>query len=356
MSWDPFARGPYPVGVRSTTVVDAARDGRSLPVEVWYPAARAHAGQDLRPDSRDAYELVPGYRVPQDAVRDVPAAPGRFPLVAFSHGYGGHRRQSTFLCTHLASHGYVVAACDHAGNTMHDVMRLAMAHRRGAAAPDPRSTLPALVAQRPADVHLLVDRVLDGAVGDVAAHVDAERVGVAGHSFGGWTSLMVARTDRRVRALLPLAPAGGESPLPSAERRTALDFAWGREVATLFVVAERDSLLPLAGMHDLLRRTPSATKRMVVLENADHMHFCDRAAEVHELFRLMPPPGGFQKVARVTPPIAELAPPDHAELAVRALAVAHFDAALMDRPAARDFLRGDVATALAGRGIRAQVH
>jgi len=31
--------------------------------------------------------------------------------------FGGHRRQSTFFCTHLASHGYVVAAADHTGNT-----------------------------------------------------------------------------------------------------------------------------------------------------------------------------------------------------------------------------------------------
>jgi predicted dienelactone hydrolase len=356
MSWDPFARGAHPVGVRSTRLVDAARDGRTLDVEVWYPAAASHAGQDLRTEARDAYELVPGYRVPQDAVRDAAAASGRFPLIVFSHGYGSHRRQSTFVCTHLASHGYVVAACDHAGNTLHDVMRLTLAERRGEPIPDPASALPRLVTDRPADVHVVIDRLLDGAAGDVAAHVDAERVGVAGHSLGGWTSLMVARSDRRVRALLPLAPAGGASPLPARELQAALDFAWGREVPTLFVVAERDSLLPLPGMHDLFTRTPSASKRMVVLENTDHMHFCDRAAEVHEMFRLMPPPGAFRKVAQATPPMTQLAPPDHAERAVRALAVAHFDATLMDRPAARAFLRDGLPAALAARGIRAAVH
>ncbi|GAC1658462.1 MAG: hypothetical protein NVS9B15_20210 [Acidobacteriaceae bacterium] len=38
---------------------------------------------------------------------------GPFPLIVFSHSTGGGRRQSTFLCEHLASHGYVVAALDH---------------------------------------------------------------------------------------------------------------------------------------------------------------------------------------------------------------------------------------------------
>lgn len=35
------------------------------------------------------------------------------PLIVFSHYSGGHRRSATFLCTHLASHGYVVAVLDH---------------------------------------------------------------------------------------------------------------------------------------------------------------------------------------------------------------------------------------------------
>ena len=124
MGYDPFARGPFPVGVRTTTLTDAARGGRRLPLEVWYPATDAHAGQDTVDPTRDRYEMLPGLpSVSQDAVRDAAARQGPFPLVAFSHGYGGHRRQSTFLCTHLASHGYVVAAPEHVGNTVLDAMQ-----------------------------------------------------------------------------------------------------------------------------------------------------------------------------------------------------------------------------------------
>src|SRR5262249_27794141 len=82
---------------------------------------------------------------PQDAVRDAAPRAGRFPLVAFSHGYGGHRRQSTFLCTHLASHGYVVVSADHAGNTVLDALQAFM----GGARQEPRAQLEAFVATRP---------------------------------------------------------------------------------------------------------------------------------------------------------------------------------------------------------------
>ena len=127
MAYDPFARGPYPAGVRTMALSDFARGGRLLPAEVWYPATDADAGRDVDPASRDTYDLVPGFPpFSQDAVRAAAPRAGRHPVVLFSHGYGGHRRQSTFLCTHLASHGYVVAAVDHTGNTMLDVMRQMM--------------------------------------------------------------------------------------------------------------------------------------------------------------------------------------------------------------------------------------
>ncbi|MGH7858791.1 MAG: alpha/beta hydrolase family protein, partial [Candidatus Binatia bacterium] len=103
MSYDPFARGPFPVGVRTAIAV---RGDRSLPIEVWYPATDAFGGKDVAEATRDVYDLIPGLPPGwQEAVRDADAREGSFPLVAFSHGFGGHRRQTTFLCTHLASHG-----------------------------------------------------------------------------------------------------------------------------------------------------------------------------------------------------------------------------------------------------------
>ena len=351
MGYDPFRRGPFPAGVRTIHVVDGTRGGRRLAVELWYPAADAHAGQDVAAATRDSYQLIPGFpSTPQDAVRDAAPRAGRFPLVAFSHGYGGHRRQSTFFCTHLASHGYVVVSADHTGNTVLDALRAFMS----GTPQDPRAQLEQSVDLRPADVVFVLDQVLAGAVDGVGGSVDAARIGMSGHSFGGWTTLAVTARDRRVRAALPLAPAGGAAPVGSDILGRALDFRWGRDVPTLFLVAEYDSILPLPGMHELHGRT-QAHKRMVVLKDADHLHFCDNVEQVHEMFRTMPADPLFAEAVKQIKPIGELCPGAHAHEFVRALGLAHMDAVLKGDEEAVDFLTGDVGAALAARGVRVEV-
>ena len=94
-AYDPFARRRFPVGERTIQAPDLAR-GRLFPCEIWYPA---HTGEAERPAG-------------PDAGCDAAARPGAYPLIVFSHYSGGHRRSVTFLCTHLASHGYVVAAVE----------------------------------------------------------------------------------------------------------------------------------------------------------------------------------------------------------------------------------------------------
>jgi len=351
MAYDPFARGVHPVGVRTT---EARRDDRTLGIEIWYPATDAHAGQDTVDPTRDRYELMPGLPpVTQDALRDAAPRAGRFPLVAFSHGYGGHRRQSTFLCTHLASHGYVVAAVDHTGNTIVEALQDMLNVQTGGAPADPQEIIPRFVDARPKDASFLIDRMLAG-TGDVAGMIDADRIGISGHSFGGWTTLVTTARDRRIRAALPLAPAGGASDLPVAPLEDGMDLAFGRAVPTLYIVADQDTLLPLRGVRGLYGRTP-APKRMVVLTDTDHLHFLDRADENHEMFRLVPQRGLFEDIVKLMKPIAELVPGEHAAIAVRGLGLAHMDAALKGDAAAAALLAGDVAATLAARGVRATV-
>ena len=351
MSYDPFSRGPHPVGVRSVDLSDSSRS-RYLPVEVWYPAAAGCAGQDTAEPTMDHYDLLPGFPpLKQSAVRAAAAATGRFPIVMFSHGFGGHRRQSTFLCTHLASHGYVVAAPDHSGNTVIDMAQMTMQVMMGEPMPDTDAMVAELIVARPLDVSFVLDRLLAGDLAIDPACLDAERIGISGHSFGGWTTLMVTAADRRVRAALALAPAGGSSRLPAAALTAALNFDWGRDVPTLYLVADRDTLLPLAGMRELLEST-RGNKRMAVLANADHMHFCDDVEGTHELFRTMPPPGPFAEIAKLLPPASELAPGAHAYDFNRSLGLAHMDAALRGNEEAAAFLAGDLPSAFSSRGIR----
>jgi predicted dienelactone hydrolase len=110
----PDAPGRYDVGLSTVRMVDPARTDRTLTVDIWYPA-------DKRSDAPTASLDLVFARLPLPGVLAGPeAARGSFPLVVFSHGNGGVRFQSWFLMQALASHGFVVAAPDHAGNTAID--------------------------------------------------------------------------------------------------------------------------------------------------------------------------------------------------------------------------------------------
>jgi len=156
--------GPYEVGATTIRFVDH-RD-KFLAIEVWYPAL-PEEGAELEP-YEELQLLAATYR---DAPQDLRGAP--YPLVAFSHGYGGIRYQSSDLVTHLASHGFVVAAVDHIGNTLLDLDEDAATR---------------VAVERPEDISVMVD-----IVGDLLPSLVQPDDGFAmvGHSFGGWTTLVV---------------------------------------------------------------------------------------------------------------------------------------------------------------------
>jgi predicted dienelactone hydrolase len=168
----PGEPGPFGVGARTFTWYDAR--GKLLTAEFWYPAAvePGSEGDDYGPISRTGIAH-------RDAEPDLRGAP--WPLIAFSHGYGGVRYQSTFLTEHLASHGFAVVAVDHNRNTLFDLDEAATAE---------------VAAERPADVSAAVDRIHEAATGGwfgLRGVVDPEAgYGVLGHSFGGWTAVAVA--------------------------------------------------------------------------------------------------------------------------------------------------------------------
>lgn len=205
--------GPYEVGVTTITVDDPTGE-RPLTVDVWFPLADGTTG--LSPQQ---YTLLPGvyYESPTAfaATPDALAADASFPLVVYSHGSGGLRYIHSSYTEGLASHGYVVAAPDHTGNTAVD--RLA-----GSDAPQGQTAY-----LRPNDVRRVIDAFTDPAhpaAGAWAARVDAERIAVTGHSFGGFTSIAMVtgfaneigtvEPDPRVDAIIPIAPATGATLLP----------------------------------------------------------------------------------------------------------------------------------------------
>jgi predicted dienelactone hydrolase len=195
----PDGPGPYAVGLSTVRMVDPARADRTLTVDIWYPA-------DPRSDAPTAQLDLLLTRLDLPGVlADPQAARGAFPLVVFSHGNGGVRFQSWFLMEALASHGFVVAAPDHAGNTALDLLG-------GTADP-----VGVAANNRPRDVSFVIDQITNEFDRDPGSpfyhHIDEQSIAVVGHSFGGFTALATAggfgdyRPDRRVDAIVPIAPA-----------------------------------------------------------------------------------------------------------------------------------------------------
>jgi dienelactone hydrolase len=307
--YDPFARGPFPVGVRVFRASDGER-GRVFPAEVRYPAR-----------------------------------PGPHPLVLYSHCSGGHRRSATFLTTHLASHGYAVAALDHS-----EVFVPELAGRVGETAEQRMARIAAIVASRVPDLRFLLHHVL-GELPDL--ELDADRIGLVGHSFGGWTVLAMAGIEPRVRAVVAHAPAGSTDPLPGVlPVRLTLD--WDRDVPTLFLAGDNDVPIPPAAVRNVFDRTP-ATKRMATLRRADHQHFVDDVEGAHEAVRTMEVPPEAAWMVAATKPMTELCDGDTAHAFVRGLTLAHLDATLRADPAAARFLADDLGAVLAARAIDAEV-
>lgn len=341
--YDPFARGCFPVGVRTIELFDRDRD-RRFPCEAWYPASQEFAEQDLASGTRDYFNvaLVDTPRS-QLAVRDAAGSPGTFPLVVFSHGSArGARRMATFVCTHLSSHGYVVAALDHS-----EVVAPAVP-RSGETKEEKLARAQALIANRVPDLRFLIGSLVNGIA---RFQIDPGRVGVVGYSLGGWTVLATAEVEPLIRAIVAIAPAGSSKPKPGIAP-AKLNFGWSRNIPTLYVAGQDDVMTPLSGMAELFVRTP-ADKQMIVLRRADHAHFLDEGAQEHEMARKMTWPGDLAWIPQEMRPISELCPVEHAHLLVRGLAVSHMDAILKERDDAKEFLADEIETQLAVRGIDA---
>ncbi|HLJ48248.1 MAG TPA: CocE/NonD family hydrolase [Bryobacteraceae bacterium] len=314
VEYDPFAPGMFDVNTLTIEAFDDVRN-RRFPCEIWYP-------------------WLARFR--------------KCPLVVYSHPSTGKRRSASFLCTHLSSHGYVVAAMDHSEVVDPD----GFARKENETEEQTLARMNLWIMNRVPDARLLLDHLLTRWESDV--QLDAGRVGIVGHSFGGWTALAATEVDWRIRAVVALAPGGASNPKPGI-LPLKLAFRWGRDVPALYLVAENDTALPLSGMQELYERTP-ATKQMFVLRNADHMHFMDNVEEQHERIRAMSLPGKAAAIAQEMRPIAELASGEQGHTFVRALTLSHMDAVLRQNPAARDILSGNVESILKQHGVEVTTH
>ncbi|MFJ5867465.1 alpha/beta hydrolase family protein [Streptomyces parvus] len=226
----PRPTGPYATGRDTLFLTDRGRTdpwvpaagARRLLVSLHYPA-RPGSGGDPAPYMPEAEaRLMLAQRGLDDpewpglvaATRtfsrtDARPAPGRFPLVLLSPGFGTPRATLTGLAEELASRGYVVATADHAyestGTELPDGRVLPCAACDEVdAQPDEagrRKVLAAVATGRAADFSFLLDRLTGPRPAwRHAGTIDARRVGMAGHSIGGNAAASTMAADRRVKA------------------------------------------------------------------------------------------------------------------------------------------------------------
>jgi dienelactone hydrolase len=294
-------------------------------------------------------------RARQNAVRDAVPAPGTRPPVLYSHGGYGHRRESSNLCTHLASHGYVVAAPDYPGDHIADTMPASLGgNQKIATTPVDESC-----KNRARQAVATLDGLL-AAAPTWGLAIDGARVGSTGISMGGFTSLCVNSLDRRFAASFAMCPMyGTRGRLKAVARLQSLLTVddWAQRPDVFVLASELDSHVMLADLRELHERLPTP-KRFAVLKRAGHIHFADGAEAAHELYRKAYLSGAFPDpeidaiaLGTAMRPFAELVSEADANATARALLLAHMDAVLRHRGDAAAFLDRGLEATFAARGI-----
>lgn len=300
--------GAFPVGVRT---LELGEEPGEQPLSVWYPTdSDAVAGMET--EIYDSAQAIPAaFRslipesmqsaVETNSYRDAPLADGGpYPVVIYSHGFGGHRDVAIFLTTHLASHGFVVASAEH-------IHRNLPAQAFGTAESNPEKDQ--------ADVANTL-AALESALGNA---VDTARVGVIGHSAGARTA-MGALANESVLAAIPLAGGGAVPPE-------------GADKPILVIVAELDITVPTARSLESYESAPGP-KTFVNLAQAGHNSFTDSCPVILAGggLGMLEPLLGAEQVARAedgcTP---ENAHPLAMQAALKHLTTAFFLANLTDR-------------------------
>lgn len=164
-----------------------------------------------------------------------PTTAGSYATVAICPGFTATQSSIAWIGRRMASHGFVVMTI----NT--------------------NSTLDQ-PASRATQLMAALRYLTSSSNSTVRARVDANRLGVAGHSMGGGGSLMAARDNASLRAAVPMTPWSQTKSFSTVR------------VPTLVVGAENDSVAPVAS-HSIPFYTSlpaSLDKAYAELNNASH--------------------------------------------------------------------------------------
>jgi len=203
----------YGAGFLDLTLTDPV-EGGPMQAIVFYPTQAQNAATRRGPFTIDA------------ALHSAPAA-GPFPLIVVSHGTGGSLMGHHDSLTALARAGFVAAAVEHPRDNFRD---------------DSGFATDLQLVGRPHHIVALIDGVL--AHGTTAGIVDRSRIGMAGHSAGGYTALLVAGAKPNFALMAEYRRAVPHDPLqaradaaPRERRRPDLAYVTDQRVRAIFLMA-----------------------------------------------------------------------------------------------------------------------
>jgi len=202
--------------------------------------------------------------------------PGPWPIIIFSHGFYGCNTQVSFLMRSLAGVGYAVFAPAHRDMDCSDPSVFEQKSVESFAVPG--SWTDTKFADRAHDIEHLLD-VLAKDPRYRGSLFDWKRVGLIGHSLGGYTVLSVAGAwpqlkDARVKAVLALSPFA----LPFIRNKTL----GGLEAPVMYQGGTRDGMTLFLKMPDGAYAQSPAPKYFVEFDKMGHRGWTDADVTQHE--------------------------------------------------------------------------
>jgi predicted dienelactone hydrolase len=154
----------------------------------------------------------------------MPSSNGIYPVVIISHGAGGNWDTHYAQAEHLASNGYIVLCLEHIGS---NTERMQQGVKSKLDITTINKNLHAMiydsneVLNRPRDVSFAIDILNEwnNSNNTIRKHVDMNNIGVMGHSFGAYTTMVVCGMRPALDWIIPtVAPGQGIGPDLSDKR------------------------------------------------------------------------------------------------------------------------------------------
>jgi len=248
---------------------------QNLTAAVWYPT-------ETKPK-------LFNYGGPTNGNIAVDATPlainGPYPLLVFSHGYGGSGLSAVFFTEQLAAKGWIVVAPDH--HDRYSATRIRSGrnneldrsgffrHAREIVSSSPEDRGKYLY--RLDEMKLTLDGILNHYLFEKL--INKEQIAVGGHSFGGFTALGLCGTikkrhDTRIKAVLLFSTGAGGYLFTEDELRKI----W---IPSMLFMGERErqqyrGTRTMSEISDKIYRSMSPPKYFLEVKGANHFSFNNR--------------------------------------------------------------------------------